>query len=346
MDTEPAISLCGSNYVSRASDEVVSGGMIHEADRAVIGSLGSTDFVLLYFMLVADNVLPRGFLADFTKLEGPARRSTERSQNLLRAFPTPKLLLSSQKQKLQESLSGSSAADQLVVAASLRPKRFTSKWQQCCFEGPTARKDAEASQRIRWISLLADLLRNTGTPMGRLIRESPSNIQLLGCGLRAVTLRSRVRAAQKFLGWLAAAHNVAFPVHWKQLVEYLQVRLSELCVRGALKATHRSFLFLQEAARVSEKLYGFGSKTMYRKKGVTRNCATGEPSRASPALSYDTSCGIRGQRSFRQMLLYFGVCCLGGCCSSPGRRFRFDDHRGIMLKTEMKVMNSGLWTED
>ena len=55
----------------------------------------------------------------------------------------------------------------------------------------------------------------------------------------------RVRAVQRFLRWLAAAHNVADPVHWRQLVEHLQVRLSELCVRGALKATHRSFLYLQ-----------------------------------------------------------------------------------------------------
>ena len=167
-----------------------------------------------------------------------AKRSTERSRKLATSISDAEagmLLLSSQKQKLQESLSSTSAADQLVVAASLRPKRSRSKWQQSYFEGPTARKDANASERIRWVTLLADLL------MGRLIRESPSKIQLLGSGLRARTLRSRVRAAQKFLGWLATAHSVAFPKYWKQMIEYLQVRVSEPCVRGALKATRRSY---------------------------------------------------------------------------------------------------------
>ena len=57
--------------------------------------------------------------------------------------------------------------------------------------------------------------------------ENPANSQLLGGGRRAGTLRSRVRALQKFLSWLALAHNLTFFVHWRQLVEYMQVLLSE-----------------------------------------------------------------------------------------------------------------------
>ena len=53
-------------------------------------------------------------------------------------------------------------------------------YTQACFEGLTARKDAELAERSRWISLLVDLLRNTTTPMGRLLRENPANSQLLG----------------------------------------------------------------------------------------------------------------------------------------------------------------------
>ena len=79
-------------------------------------------------------------------------------------------------------------------------------------------------------------------------------MQLLGSGLRAGTLRSRVRSIKKFLEWLSAAHKIAFPVHWQQLIEFLQVRLSEPCVRGSLKAAHRSFLFLQESAGIGDKL--------------------------------------------------------------------------------------------
>ena len=90
--------------------------------------------------------------------------------------------------------------------------------------------------------------------MGRLLRENPANSQLLGGRRRAGTLRSRVRSIEKFITWLAVAHGVTFPVHWSQLIEYAQVRLSEPCVRGSLKLLHNSFLFLQGVAGLHEKL--------------------------------------------------------------------------------------------
>ena len=120
-----------------------------------------------------------------------------------------------------------SISDQLVIAADMRPKKFRTKWQRIVYDGPTARKDAESAERDRWIQLLANLLRSTDTPMGKLIKENPSNIQLLGGGRRAGTLRSRVRSVQKFLGWLIPSHGITFPTHWRQLTEYLQVRYSE-----------------------------------------------------------------------------------------------------------------------
>ena len=102
--------------------------------------------------------------------------------------------------------------------------------------------------------MLANLLRSTDTPMGKLIRENPSNVQLLGGGRRAGTLRSRVRTIQKNIGWLIAAHQISFPNHWRQLTDYLQVRYSEPCVRGALKLVHSSYIFLQEVAGIEDKL--------------------------------------------------------------------------------------------
>ena len=98
------------------------------------------------------------------------------------------------------------------------------------------------------------LLRRFGMQetMGRLIRGNPSNVQLLGGGRRAGTQRSRVRSIQKFIGWLIAAHGNSFPNHWRQLTEYLQVRYSEPCVRGALKLVHSSFVFLQEVAGIDK----------------------------------------------------------------------------------------------
>ena len=75
----------------------------------------------------------------------------------------------------------------IIIAADLKPRKFRTKWQQAVYEGPTVRKDSEAAERGCWIALLAVLLRSTNTPMGRLIREYPSYVQLLGGRHRAGT---------------------------------------------------------------------------------------------------------------------------------------------------------------
>ena len=115
--------------------------------------------------------------------------------------------------------------------------------QRLAYKGPTARRDAEADLRSKCLRMLADILKNTETPVGQLPREDPKNIDLLGAGRRASTLRSRVRGVQKFLGWLAAAHNLAFPDCWRHYSEFLQVRLAEPCVRGALSTPIRAMCF-------------------------------------------------------------------------------------------------------
>ena len=198
-----------------------------------------------------------GYLQEFMSLESPARRAAKRA--LISAVSITDSMASTALSAFNEEAGrratvAGTIADQLVIAADVRPKKFRTKWQRAIYEGPTARKDAEAAERDRWTQLLANLLRSTDTPMGKMIRESPSNIQLLGGGRRAGTLRSRVRSVQKFLGWLVASHGISFPVHWRQLTEYLQVRYSEPCVRGALKLVHSSYIFLQEVAGVEDKL--------------------------------------------------------------------------------------------
>ena len=209
---------------------------------------GLFDFTLLYYTLVLDNAIPFGYLEDFRSLEAPARRAVKRLQTYAASISDSmaSTALSALRRESEHRASlEKSIGDQLAIAADIRPKRFRTKWQRAIYDGPTARKDAEAAERDRWIQLLANLLRSTDTPMGKMIRESPSNIQLLGGGRRAGTLRSRVRSVQKFLGWLIASHGISFPVHWRQLTEYLQVRYSEPCVRGSLKLVHSSYIFLQ-----------------------------------------------------------------------------------------------------
>ena len=125
-----------------------------------------------------------GFLQDFMKLESAARRAAKRQQAV--AISISDSVAESRLRYLQEEIGknalveASSVADQLVIAADLKPRKFRTKWQQAVCEGPAARKDAESTERGRWVAVLADLLRSTITPMGRLQRENPSTVQLLG----------------------------------------------------------------------------------------------------------------------------------------------------------------------
>ena len=126
-------------------------------------------FTLLYYTLVQDGALPLGSLREFISLETPARRAANRLQTSAAAisdsFASTALSALRRESEHRASIE-KSIADRLVIAADVRPKRFRTKWQRAVYDGPTARKDAEASERDRWIQLLANLLRSTDTPMG------------------------------------------------------------------------------------------------------------------------------------------------------------------------------------
>ena len=129
-EIEVGAALCPAEEISRSSCSPASMDPIREAEIAFIRTYGIADFVLLYFTLVSDDVLPRGYLVDFAKLEAPARRASERKLKLVTNISDAEAEMRfkfSQEQKLQESPASSSAADQIVVAANLRPKRFRTK---------------------------------------------------------------------------------------------------------------------------------------------------------------------------------------------------------------------------
>ena len=87
-------------------------------------------------------------------------------------------------------------------------------------EAPTATDDAESAERTRWIIVPADLLRGTKTPMGRLLAENPVNVQMLEGGLRASTVRARVRCIRRFLAWLAAQQELIYPKSLQHLTDF------------------------------------------------------------------------------------------------------------------------------
>ena len=56
----------------------------------------------------------------------------------------------------------------------------------------------------------------------------------------------RVRAIRKFLSWLHVTHQLDYPQSVGHCTEYLRMRLSDPCKRGALKTAHHALVFLNE----------------------------------------------------------------------------------------------------
>ena len=286
--------------------------------------------------------MPLGYLQEFMSLEAPARKSANRLQASAVAVSdsaASTALVALRRGSEHRASIEKSIADQLVVAADMRPKSFRTKWQRIVYDGPTARKDAETAERDRWIQLLANLLRSTDTPMGKLIRENPSNIQLLRGGRRAGTLRSRVRSVQKFLGWLIASHGVSFPVHWRQLTEYLQVRYSEPCVRGSLKLVHSSYVFLQEVAGIEDKLTDSAMYVVALKELMSQ-AIPGKPPRQAPRFPTILLAAFEDMVLAVDKPVFLRVLSWWLLVQSWGT-LRFDDHRGL-LPREFVVTSTGL----
>ena len=131
-------------------------------------------------------------------------------------------------------------------AASERPRKFRTRLERSLYDGPTARRDAEEAERQRWLHILADLVRHSPTPMEQLLAAQPGNVEVLGAGKRASTLRSRVSL-------LHVTHTQSVD-HY---TEYLRVRLSEPCNREALKTAHH-------APRLSERADGYSGPGPFR----------------------------------------------------------------------------------
>ena len=298
---------------------------------------------LLYLTLVQDGALPPGHSAAFQNLAEAARSGTERLMKRkahLGNTEAAVYLHEWDRARKQEEKQVKRTEDQFAAAATLPPRRFKAKYQQRPFQGPSARKDAEEAERARWIQNLANLLRGTDTPMGKLLSESAGNVQFLGEGKRASTLRARVRGARKFLAWLAVNHQQIFPTAMLQLVGFLQVRLSEPCNRGGLKGAHRSFVFLEEMAGIaaedritSTQLYNVA----YRE--LLTSALPGRPSKQAPRFPVASVAALEELVQNTESHQYFRV--FGWWLLLQNwATLRFCDHRGI-LPSSVLVQQSG-----
>ena len=272
---------------------------MHDADKNIICNLGITDF-LIYFIkpLVTDKVLPHGYLADFVKLEQSVRRSSDRTLRIAASISEAeaRLSLEADKKRLYDTNDiAATAVDQLLVAADLKPRRFRSKWQRAYYEGPTARKDAESAERLRWI-LHLQISCETLLPRWVAFSGEPSQLSTLARGqtCRYVTLTGQGRSKVSELacagsqfgipGSLEACHRV----HASSIVRTVCTWISEIDL---------SYIFMQDVAGVEDRLTD-AALCDVTKREVASICVTWETASPSSSFSCDHSCSARGQRRF------------------------------------------------
>ena len=204
------------------------------------------------------------------------------------------------------------ATEQFLAAALNKPKVYKTRLQKSFYDTSTARGDTEEAERVRWVSELCTLLRGTHTPMGKLLVEKPGSESLVGAGKRAATLRSRVRMARRYLAWLSVNLKVTFPNRVEHWTEFLKVRISQPCNRGAPRNAHGGFGFLDETAGVTPE-----------------DSVTGRPSKQAPRMPVALILAIEkflmDTSNLPYMRLYAWFMALQNWAT-----LRFSDHRGIL----------------
>ena len=149
------------------------------------------------------------FVAFANSCEGAAERQAARSARITNVYAA--LILHNRQSELDRDQKTLTISENMFLQSiGDRPRAYRSKLQKAWYEGPNARRDAEDSERTRWLGSLADIVANSPTPMGKLLCSQPGNLELLGGGPRASTLRSRVRELKKFFTWFSVTYEEEF----------------------------------------------------------------------------------------------------------------------------------------
>ena len=170
-----------------------------------------SDSRLLYYTLVADGALPGGFELEFDGLMrtvAPAAERQAKAYAQLKPEDTTLWLLRVKAAQAESEKKIQAESDKFRAAWTQKPRKFRTKFERTLHAGKTQRKDAEDEERNRWIHELALLVEGSQTPMGKLLLEEPTNVSVLGAGLRASILRSIVRHLRRFFSWLELTKGV------------------------------------------------------------------------------------------------------------------------------------------
>ena len=176
--------------------------------------------------------------------------------------------------------------------------------------------------------------------MANVLEERKGDSNVLGGGRRASTLRARVRAAKKYLSWLAVSAEVAFPTQVVHLTGFLESRHSEPCSRGALKSAHQSMVFLEDVAGIEERLTTNALYTVVYKELLSTSQPSGVPKQAPryPAAVLESleSLVVNENAVFYLRLYSWWI-----VVQSWGT-LRFADHRGLSLSEGFDVKGNAL----
>ena len=113
------------------------------------------DETLLFHTLVRDGVLQLAFQDDFEKLARAAQTSARRHRRQRAGHGNLEaaLELHEHKRKVKEQERVQKRVlDQFAAAANLPQRRYHARFQSSLEEGPTARRDAEEAERLRWVT--------------------------------------------------------------------------------------------------------------------------------------------------------------------------------------------------
>ena len=266
------------------------------------------------------------FMTSCVCRRGSLRPRRDRTDDLAAAL----FLHEDEERRRAQIIEEKTSAEQFIAAAEAPPSKFKSRLHFARFQGPTARKDSEESERQRWI--LANLIISTDTPMVRLLQARQGDIAVLGAGRGAGTMRSRVRNLRHLLAWLAVNYGITYPTDQTHLTEFLQVHLSEPCNHGSLKITHESFVFLDIVSGVESQHRLTSSQlciSIHRK--LLSRALPGKATKQAPWMFTAMLRGLELMIMSNTSPLYFRIYAWWICVQSWAT-LRCDDHRGLNPK--------------
>ena len=299
---------------------------------------------LLYRTLVKHEAIPDGYMAEFVALanscQGAAERQAAKGAKITNVEAA--LILHNRQSELErEQKTLTMSENMFLQSIGDRPRAYRSKLQKAWYEGPNARRDAEESERTRWLSSLTDIVAKSPPPMGRHLCSQPGNLEMLGGGRRASTLRSRVRELRKFFAWFSVTYEEEFPTTEEHFTGFLRARASEPCNRGALKATHRSFGFLEEVTgmplserRTKSKLYDVILRELLS------TALPGKPAKQAPRFPIKVLTAVESFVVADTNQRTCG-CTPGGCCCRTGARYASPTTGASARELSKRVQDSG-----